>query len=189
MSGPFPILAALVVAAVTIWWTVTAWTWKADDGNHRLARWYHHSYRIQRRAARMGAAVIPIASGWAILFGISATVTELAPRVAESLSWLAMLAGAPLLVLSLWAAIRPARWMLPPWLGEAERRETAGLTSNVPLPPEGDRPVMSRRALALNAIGLGALAVVCWYLDVPMYYLLIGIGFALPILAATRLKK
>jgi hypothetical protein len=137
----------------------------------------------------MGAAVIPIATGWAILFGISLTVTELAPRLAGSLAWLAMLAGAVLLVLSVWAAIRPAAWMLPPWLREAERREKAGMVSNVSLPPEGDRPVMSRRALALNIVGLGAFAVAWWYLDLPLHYLLIGLGFALPVLAVTRIKK
>lgn len=188
MNGWLPILIAFGIAMGATAWTVWAWRWKADRGDHRLARMYHHHDRLQGWPYRNGAAMIPIAAGWAWLSGIGLLMNEMAPVLAEDLTWLAMLVGLPLFILTFWSLIRPAAWMLPPWLAEARRREKAGLPPNVPVPPEGDRPVMTRRTLMLSVIGYAVFVIVWWRLELPLHYLLIGLGASIPILMATRIK-
>ena len=79
--------------------------------------------------------------------------------------------------------------MQPPWLAEAMRRRKAGLPSNVPVPPEGDRPVVGRQAYKLKIVALVALSAVWLVLDLPIQHLLIGLGAGLPVLFATRVKR
>ena len=189
MSGPLPILIALAIGMGATVWTIWVWRWKADRADHRLARWYHHYYRIQGWPFTNSAAMVPIAGAWALLFFAALSVGELAPELAEDLTWVASLVGFVLFILMFWALLRPASWMQPAWLVEARRREKAGLPSNVPTPPEGDRPVMSRRAFGLTLAGYALFAAVWWTLNLPLHYLLFGLAAGVPILLATRIKK
>ena len=170
-------------------WTVWVWRWRADRGDHRLARWYHHHYRFQGWPFRSGAAASPVVAAWAFLFGIALVVGELAPEHAPALTGLGALVGLVLLIWTFWALLRPAAWMEPPWLVEARRREKAGLRSNVPVPPEGDRPVMGRRAFAVSIAAFGLLTAAWLYFELPIQHLLFGLAAGIPVLLATRIRK
>lgn len=189
MSGWLPVLIALAVGIGATAWTVSAWRWKADSGDHRLARWYHHSERFQSWPFNNGAAIAPIVAAWGFLFAGALSVGELDSRLADELAWLAALIGLPLFILTAWALIRPPSWMQPAWLAEARCRQKAGLPSNVPVPPEGDRPVMSRRAFGLTIAGLVLFAAAWLYFELPVQHLLLGFAAGVPVLIATRIKK
>jgi hypothetical protein len=183
----FPSMVALTVAALLTWYTVWTWRWKADRGDHRLAQWYWHGHQLQGWPYRNGAAVVPIFAGFAYLIGFGTLVVLFVERP-ERLAWLAYAIGIGLFVLMFWALIRPPSWMQPPWLAEAIRREKAGLPSNVPAPPEGKQPVMSRRQFRWTVMGLTAFAVAWVALGLPIQYLLLGLGAGIPILVATRVR-
>jgi hypothetical protein len=189
VSGPIPIVIAVVIGVAATAWTIWVWRWKADSADHRLARWYHHYLRVQGWPYTNGAAAVPMMAGWAYLIAVSLLIGEVAPNLAADLTWIAALIGFPLFVLTIWALVRPMAWMQPAWLVEARRREKAGLPSNVPTPPEGDRPVMSRRALQLTVAGYVLFGVAWWYFELPMQYLLFGLAAGLPVLLATRIKR
>jgi hypothetical protein len=189
MSGWLPIVIATAVGIAATAWTIWVWRWNAERADHRLARWYHHYYRVQGWPYNNAAAVMPVVAGWAWLIAIALLVGALAPGIAEDLTWVAGLIGFALFILTWWVLIRPAYWMQPAWLVEARRREKAGLPSNVPVPPEGDRPVMSPNAFALTIVGYVVFAAAWWYLGLPLQYLLFGLAAGIPILLATRVKK
>lgn len=189
MSDLLISVMAFAVGLAAAAWTIWAWRWQADRADHRLARWYHHNYRLADWPYKNGAALAPVAVGWAFLIGVAHLLGGVAPRLGESLTWVGVLLGFPLLVLTFWALLRPASWMQPPWLVEARRREEAGLPSNVPTPPEGNRPVMTRRALALTIVGYAFFAAAWWYFGLPLQHLLFGLAAGIPILLATRIKK
>lgn len=189
MTGPLPVIIGFAVGVAATAWTIWAWRWKADRADHRLARWYHHYYRLAGWPYTNAAATVPVMGAWGYLVAISVLVTELAPGVAADITWVAWVIGSVLVVMSGWALFRPAVWMEPSWLREARWRDKAGLPSNVPVPPEGDRPVMSRRAFSLTIAGYVVFAAVWWYLELPMQYLLLGFAAGIPILLATRVKK
>lgn len=180
-------LLAFGIAGLATAWCVWVWRWKADSGDHRLARFYHHYLRFQRWPHRNSVAFMPLLAAWGYLFGIAIVLAEL---YGDSLApWPFFVVGFALFLLMLVALIRPPGWLYPPWFREARRREKAGLPSNVPVPPEGRRPVMTRRAYWLSVVGLVIFAGAWLYFGLPVGSLLIGLAVGVPVLLATRIKK
>jgi hypothetical protein len=111
---------------------------------------------------------------------------------ATALLWLILLGALliamfGLLGLSLIAFLRPPRWLRPAWLLEDETRLQAGFPSLVPLPPEGERPVIGRLGAAFGVALTVGIPTGVAFLGWPPS-LLIGLGVAIPVLAAARLN-
>jgi hypothetical protein len=92
-----------------------------------------------------------------------------------------VLCGLVALIVALWWMFRPPEWAKPAWVREHERAEAAG----EPV-PDYRPPSMSGRAYLLNWIGLGIGAAVWLALGLPVGSLLIGLGFGISLLLASR---
>ena len=89
----FPIVAAYAVAGGATAWTLWTWRWKADSGEHPLARWYHHHFLNQGWPYTSGAAIVPVVAAWGFLVGTALLVDLLLPAGSDY-STLAFAVGA-----------------------------------------------------------------------------------------------
>lgn len=85
------------------------------------------------------------------------------------------------LIIAFWFMFRPPEWAKPSWVREHERAAAAG----EPV-PDYRPPSMSSRTYLLNWLGLGIAAVVWLALGLPVGSLLIGLGFGISLLLASR---
>jgi len=169
---------------------------RAGFSRENFNSWYHHTYRPLGWPLR-NAVFAWIPFGLVLMLGAAIAVmlpilpSPQATDRAQALMWLvaASVVLVPTLVLlavSFVALVRPPKWLKPAWLREDEKRLDAGLPSLVPIPPEGDRPVISRRDVTLVYAMSGALLLGVFLLRWPPA-LLLGPAVALPMVGRAKI--
>jgi len=116
---------------------------------HHWRRVYHHNMRTLPDARWVWGCMLPI--GVAVLFlalGGLLSVLALPDPLGGLLDVLWLLVGLTALGALVVLVVR-RRSIQPGWMRDEMRRARAGLPSGVPLPPEGDRQVVSRRVKRL----------------------------------------
>jgi hypothetical protein len=165
-------VSVVVTAAGVLHWRM--------DRLFRFNHWrrvYHHNMRTLADARWAWGCMLPFGIAL-LLLAVGGLISVLAlpdplNGVVSSVWLLTVLAALVTLVVML---VR-RRSLQPAWMREEIRRERAGLASNVPLPPEGDRQVVSQRVKRLAWIWVALV-----FLAAVPAGLWIGAGIALALL-------
>lgn len=144
--------AALLFLGVSIVASSAGVVYWRMDRLFRFNHWrrvYHHNMRTLPDARWAWGCMLPFGVAL-LLLAVGALISVLAlPDPLEGIVsgvWLICVLAA---LVTLVVKLVRSRSLQPPWMREEIQRERAGLPSNVPLPPEGDRQVVSRRVKRL----------------------------------------
>lgn len=139
--------AALLFVAFSVVVTVAGILYWRMDRLFRFNHWrrvYHHNMRTLPDACWAWGCMLPFGVAL-LLLAVSGLISVLAlPDPLEGIVSGVWLLTALAAIGTFVVLLVRRRSIQPPWMREEIRRERAGLPSNVPLPPEGDRQVVSR---------------------------------------------
>ena len=195
MKGP-SVESALIFLAISGVLTAAGVLYWRMDRLFRFNHWrrvYHHNLRAMPDARWVWGCMLPL--GVALLLmslGVLISALALPEELSGPLAAVWLLTALTALGALVVVLVR-RRSMQPSWMREEIRRERAGLPSGVPLPPEGDRQVVSRRVKRLAWIWvallfLGAVPAGQWFGLGTTLALLFGAGTSAALVASWRTR-